>query len=98
MGGEGLTLGMQMSGCSMSNLFVPRPVRVGCCGRATAAGRRPQRATMLWLVGCAMVPLFAGGCALGDGLSRVVEVTPGRFNSVVLQSEQPVLVNFYKPG
>jgi thioredoxin-like negative regulator of GroEL len=53
---------------------------------------------MLWLVGCALVPLVAGGCTFGDGLSRVVEVTPERFNAVVLQSEQPVLVNFYKPG
>ena len=98
MGGEGFPLGMQASGRAMSDLFVPRPVRVGCCGRATAAGRRPRRAAMLWLVGCAIVPLVAGGCTFGDGLSRVVEVTPERFNAVVLQSEQPVLVNFYKPG
>ena len=82
----------------MSDLFVPRPVRVGCCGRATAAGRRPHRAAMLWLVGCALVPLLAAGCAMNDGVSRVVEVGPGQFHSVVLQSEQPVLVNFYKPG
>jgi hypothetical protein len=27
-----------------------------------------------------------------------VEVGPEQFNSVVLQSQQPVLVNFYKPG
>ena len=32
------------------------------------------------------------------GPSRVWEVTPGTFNNVVLMSQQPVLVNFYKPG
>jgi hypothetical protein len=82
MGGEGLILEMQTSGRAMSNLF----------------GRRPHRAAMLWLVGCALVPLLAGGCAFDDGLSRVVEVTPSLFNRLVLQSQQPVLVNFYKPG
>ncbi len=53
---------------------------------------------MFWLVGCALASLLAGGCTFGDGLSRVVEIRPGQFNSVVLQSQQPVLVNFYKPG
>ena len=32
------------------------------------------------------------------GPSRVYEVTPSTFNNVVLGSQQPVLVNFYKPG
>jgi len=35
---------------------------------------------------------------MNDGVSRVVEVGPRQFNSVILQSQQPVLVNFYKPG
>ena len=35
---------------------------------------------------------------MNDGVSRVMEVGPRQFNSAVLQSQQPVLVNFYKPG
>jgi len=51
------------------------------------------------LVACALLAaLLAAGCVTNDGVSRVVEVGPGQFNSVVLQSRQPVLVNFYKPG
>jgi hypothetical protein len=51
------------------------------------------------LVACALLAaLLAAGCVTNDGVSRVVEVAPGQFNSVVLQSQQPVLVNFYKPG
>jgi len=51
------------------------------------------------LVACALLAaLLAAGCVTNDGVSRVVEVGPGQFNSVVLQSQQPVLVNFYKPG
>jgi hypothetical protein len=99
MGGEGLTLGMQTSGRTMNNLFVRRPrQRSAAGGRATAAGRHPHRAAMLWLVGCAIVPLLAAGCAMNDGVSRVIEVAPAQFSRVVLQSQQPVLVNFYKPG
>jgi hypothetical protein len=51
------------------------------------------------LAACALLAaLLAAGCVTNDGVSRVVEVGPGQFNSVVLQSRQPVLVNFYKPG
>jgi hypothetical protein len=51
------------------------------------------------LVTCALLAaLLAAGCAMNDGVSRVVEVAPEQFNSVVLQSQQPVLVNFYKAG
>ena len=35
---------------------------------------------------------------MNDGVSRVIEVAPAQFSRVVLQSQQPVLVNFYKPG
>jgi hypothetical protein len=91
MGREGLTLGMQTSERATSELFVRRPqMRSTAGGRATVA--------MLWLVGFTLVPLLAGGCEYNDGISRVVEITPNRFNSLVLRSEQPVLVNFYKPG
>jgi hypothetical protein len=91
MGGEGLTLGTPKDERTKSDLFVRRPrLRSTAGGRATVA--------MLWLVGCTLVPLLAGGCEYNDGISRVVEITPNRFNSLVLRSEQPVLVNFYKPG
>jgi hypothetical protein len=50
-------------------------------------------------VACALLAaLLAAGCTMNDGVSRVMEVGPEQFNSVVLQSQQPVLVNFYKPG
>jgi hypothetical protein len=83
----------------MSNPFGPQTgQRSAACGRAPAAGRGSRGAAALWLAGCALVPLLAGGCGLGDGVSRVVEVTPSTFDSIVLGSQQPVLVNFYKPG
>ena len=51
------------------------------------------------LVACALLAaLLAAGCVTNDVVSRVMEVGPEQFNSVVLQSRQPVLVNFYKPG
>jgi len=50
------------------------------------------------LAACTLAILLAAGCVTNDVVSRVVEVGPGQFNSVVLQSRQPVLVNFYKPG
>ncbi|MCX5685351.1 MAG: hypothetical protein NT049_16970 [Planctomycetota bacterium] len=67
----------------MSDRFVPIP---------------PQRPAALWLIGCALVSLLAAGCTMSDGVSRVAEVGPRQFDNVVLQSQQPVLVNFYKPG
>ena len=76
--------------------------------KASAAARRPlgrdagsalHRAAGAGLVVCALLAaLLAAGCVTNDGVSRVVEVGPGQFNSVVLQSKQPVLVNFYKAG
>jgi thioredoxin-like negative regulator of GroEL len=49
------------------------------------------------VVGCALAMLLATGC-MDEGVSRVADVSPMRFNQFVLQSQQPVLVNFYKPG
>jgi hypothetical protein len=99
MGGEGLILGLRMSGRAIINRFMRRSrQRSAAGGRVTAAGRRSLGAAALYLVGCTLVTFLAGGCTVGDGMSRVVEVTPARFNNTVLLSEQPVLVNFYKPG
>jgi len=83
----------------MSTLFVPQAGQPPAARRrAPAPARHLPRAATLLLIGCALAPLLAAGCAMGDGVSRVWEVTPSRFESVVLQSQQPVLVNFYKPG
>jgi len=81
----------------MGNFLVPwtRQAAVAC-GRAPAAGRRLHRAAALGLIGCALLPLLAGGC--GNGETRVVEIDARLFKSVVLQSKQPVLINFYKDG
>jgi hypothetical protein len=83
----------------MSDCFVPAPPRRPAareCAPATA--RRAARSAALLLIGCSLAPILAAGCAMNDGVSRVVEVGPEQFNRVVLQSQQPVLVNFYKPG
>ena len=83
----------------MTNLSVPQAGQTPAAGRrAPAPARHVPRAAALWLIGCALAPLLAAGCAMGDGLSRVIEVAPSQFNSVVLGSQQPILVNFYKPG
>ncbi|MCX5685273.1 MAG: hypothetical protein NT049_16565 [Planctomycetota bacterium] len=71
-----------------------RPAAREC---ASAAARRVPQSAALLLIGCALVSVLAAGC-MNDGVSRVVEVGPGQFNRMVLQSQQPVLVNFYKPG
>jgi hypothetical protein len=81
----------------MSNFFVP-PQRLAAREGAPATAKRVSRSAAPWLIGCALVPILAAGCTMNDGVSRVMEVGPGQFNSVVLQSRQPVLVNFYKPG
>lgn len=90
---------MRARGRVMSERFMPvppqRPAAREC---APATARRFPRSATLWLIGCALVPILAAGCAMNDGVSRVVEVGPRQFNRVVLQSRQPVLVNFYKPG
>ena len=49
------------------------------------------RTAVLGLVGCVLLPL-AGGC----GKSLVVDVKEPEFRSVVLESDLPVLVDFYK--
>ena len=82
MGGEDLTLGMQTSGRAMSNL----------------CGQRAHRATLFWLIGGALVSLLASGCGTNGGMGRAMEIGPRQFSTAVLQSQQPVLVNFYKPG
>ena len=83
----------------MSDLIVPVPAqRPAARGCAATNPTRVPRSAALWLIGCALVPLLAAGCAMNDGVSRVMEVGPRQFNRAVLQSQQPVLVNFYKPG
>jgi hypothetical protein len=83
----------------MSELFVPvppqRPAAREC---ASAAATRVPRSASLWLIGCVLAPILAAGCAMNDGVSRVMEIGPRQLNSVILQSRQPVLVNFYKDG
>jgi hypothetical protein len=83
----------------MTSLFVPQAGQTPAASRrAPAPARHVPRAATLLLIGCALAPLLAAGCAMGDGLSRVIEVAPSRFDAIVLKSDQPVLVNFYKPG
>ncbi len=48
---------------------------------------------MVGFAGCAMLALLAGGCG---GQSQVVYTDSGNFQSEVLGSSQPVLVDFYK--
>jgi hypothetical protein len=61
------------------------------------------------LAGCTLASIAAAGCAPDDGMSRttrptytvparVYEINPRQFTMQVLRSEQPILVNFYKPG
>ena len=98
-GAKVLPLEMQTSGHAMGNPVGPWTGQWSAArGRAPAAGWRLPQAARLWLVGCALAPLLAAGCTMGDGVSRVWEVTPSTFDRIVLGSEQPVLVNFYKPG
>jgi len=83
----------------MSNGSAPQPRQTSPVGDlAVAAGRRSRRAAALRLVGAALGAFLAGGCATNDGVNRVYEVSPARFTTEVLRSQQPVLVNFYKPG
>jgi hypothetical protein len=92
----------------MSDLFVPVPPQRPAVRDFYPHGRRGDSPARLrvhsrgrlchFLIGCALIPILATGCAMNDGMSRVVEVDLGQFNRVVLQSQQPVLVNFYKPG
>jgi len=81
----------------MSDRFVlaPSQRRAAREGAPATATRVPRSATF-WLIGGALVALLAGGC--GYGRTRVVEIDASQFNSVVLRSNQPVLVNFYKDG
>jgi hypothetical protein len=54
--------------------------------------------TVVVLAGCVLASLAATGCGTGNGFSRVIEVNSRQFTPVVLRADQPVLVNFYKPG
>jgi hypothetical protein len=99
MGGEDLILGIQPSGRAMGNLFGHRPRQRSTAGsRAISTEQRRRRIIMVCWVGLALAPLLAGGCEMNNGPSRVLELSALRLNSYVLQSEQPVLVFFYKPG
>ncbi|MBE3068985.1 MAG: hypothetical protein IMZ66_01985 [Planctomycetes bacterium] len=83
----------------MGNLLVPQRRQASpAFGRTVSAGWRSRRAAALCLVGSALAAFLAGGCAMNDGVNRVYEVSPAQFTTEVLRSEQPVLVNFYKPG
>ena len=62
--------------------------------RAQARRRSLHRVTTLGLVAAALLVMLAAGC----GQSSVIEVNQYSFRSVVLLSQRPVLVNFYKPG
>jgi hypothetical protein len=81
-GREDFVLRTQLSGRAIENL----------------SEQRRRRILTVCLVGLALAPLLAGGCETSNGASRVLELSALRLNSFVLQSEQPVLVNFYKPG
>jgi len=83
----------------MSNGSAPQPPQPSAIWNRTARTvRRSRRAAALCLVGAALGAFLAGGCATNDGVNRVYEVSPARFTTEVLRSQQPVLVNFYKPG
>jgi thioredoxin 1 len=64
---------------------------------ACRAGLRVGRlASGLAMAVCAWAPLFAGGCQQNSG---VIEISnPEEFRREVLESDQPVLVDFYKGG
>jgi P pilus assembly chaperone PapD len=53
---------------------------------------------LLALLCGALLSLAAAGCATATGQTRVVTVEPDNFTTLVLQSNQPVLINFYKDG
>ena len=66
-------------------------------GRAEASGRRLRRIVLVALLAGMLIPMLAAGC--GESMmtpSRVIDVDPSNFRSVVLNSKLPVLVNFYK--
>jgi hypothetical protein len=54
--------------------------------------------TVVVLAGCVLASLAAIGCGPGGSFTRVIEVNSRQFTPVVLRADQPVLVNFYKPG
>jgi hypothetical protein len=64
--------------------------------RAGTPGLRLHRAALLALLAVALISTVAAGCTQGQ--SRVIEVTPRTFKSLVIDSKQPVLINFYKDG
>ena len=99
---------MRASGRAMRDRLVPMPPQRPAARNSYPHGRRGDSPARLrvhsrgrlchFLIGCALISILSTGCAMNDGVSRVIEVGPKQFDSVVLQSQQPVLVNFYKPG
>jgi len=65
-------------------------------GRAEASGRRLRRIVLLALLAGMLIPMLAAGCGEPMAPSRVIDVDPSNFRSVVLNSKLPVLVNFCK--
>jgi hypothetical protein len=63
-------------------------------GRSLASCRWLHRYALLALLGALLLPLAATGC----NESMVIPVDASNFRSVVLESRQPVLINFYKDG
>jgi hypothetical protein len=61
-----------------------------------SAEGRLHRAALLAIIGGLMLPLAVAGC--GETMSMVIQIDASNFQSVVLNSRQPVLVNFYKDG
>jgi thioredoxin 1 len=52
-----------------------------------------------YLLPLALAALLAGGCSGGDsGPSPLIRVNPNNFQSVVMESDKPVLVEFSSPS
>jgi len=85
------------TGSNMADLSLRKHEQESRDGAGHASlDRRLQRTALLALLACTLVAMTAAGCALPQ--SRVIEVDPSTFRSVVLGSNQPVLINFYKDG
>jgi hypothetical protein len=64
--------------------------------QAAASGRGLSRIALMVLLAGMLISIAAVGCT--ETQSRVIPVDPSNFNSIVLNSKQPVLINFYKDG
>jgi hypothetical protein len=82
----------------MTDCALPKGERnsLSGCGEAGPAGRRGQRTILLAILVGTLIPMVAAGCGMSQ--TMVVTVDPASFKSVVLESKQPVLINFYKDG